>query len=110
MTMLHKIQHHTSQVISASLRLCVLILQDTCCPHWTPLLKSIWSVQETADLINYLYQCRDDISEGSFPPGAFSDLAGYLNKRYPGSDRSRNLVLFRFAFVRAFQLIRRPVY
>ena len=64
------------------------------------LLTSVWSEQETADIIDYLYLCRGGISDGNFPPGTFNDLAVYLNMAYPGSGRSRNSVLYKFGSVR----------
>lgn len=102
MTTSPEIQHHASEIILVSLEFCASILKNTRRPNRNPLLTSIWSKQETADLVNYLYQRRGEISEGSFPAGTFCDLAAYLNKRHPRSHRCRNLVLSRFAFVRTF--------
>ena len=93
-------RRHGTRIILASLELCVSILKNTRRPNQNPLLTSVWSKQETSDLIDFLYQRRGEIFEGSFPPGAFSDVAAYLNKRHPREHRSRNLVLSRFALVR----------
>jgi len=61
---------------------------------------SIWSEEEIADLVDYLYNRRGEISEGSFPPETFHDLAVYLNGRYPSSERSHKSVLSKFGAVR----------
>ena len=67
-----------------------------------PLLTTVWSEQETADLVNYLYYLRSEISDGSFPPGTFNNLAMYLNRRHLGSVKSRDLALCKFGSVRVF--------
>jgi hypothetical protein len=67
-----------------------------------PLSMAVWSEQETADLVDYLYHLRSEISEGNFPPETFSGVAVYLNRRHPCSDKSRNLALSKFRSVKTF--------
>jgi len=94
------LRHHALQLIQFTLELCVLTLKNSLNQN-NPLLMSVWSEQETADLVDYLYHRR---GEGSFLPGTFHDLAVYLNRKYPGSDRSRNSVLSKFGTVRTFTI------
>ena len=98
---MNDLRPYALQILQSTLELCVLTIKNASILNQNnPLLMSIWSEQETADLVDYLYLCRGEIIEGSFPPGTFNNLAVYLNRRYPGSDRSHKSVLSKFGTVR----------
>ena len=92
------VQRYAEQIVQSAVEL-FLTLRNTFM-HNNPLLMSVWSEEEIADLVDYLFHCRVEISEGSFPLGTFYDLAVYLNRRYPGSERSHKSVLSKFGAVR----------
>src|SRR5260221_2852665 len=57
-------------------------------PPFTGLLSKMkvsrpaWSFQETTDLVNYLYERKDEISLGIFSNGIFQDAALYLGRNH----------------------------
>ena len=57
-------------------------------------LRLAWCLEETTDLVDYIYEHRGQISRGTF-----KDVARHLDQKYPHRSRSDNAVHSRFQLV-----------
>jgi hypothetical protein len=51
-----------------------------------------WDIEETSDLVTYLYDRRSCISRGRFKSGTFTSLQHFLNRKYPERGRTHGAV------------------
>lgn len=61
----------------------------------------VWSLQETADLVDFLYKYRGQMSQGIIPDKAFQEATCHLGRK-PHRRRSKKAIQIRFRNVRTF--------
>ena len=64
-----------------------------------------WTTQETADVVDYLFQHRSEISGDNFCHETYVDLVVHLARKYPDRVRTCDTVEDKFRTVKSFQML-----
>jgi hypothetical protein len=107
------LQHYALHLLLFSVQTCIAIIMDnlpsTSQPSQAPSMsassknRKLWSEQEIADLVDFLYEHRSEGSGGNFKEQTYTNLFNYLATRHPGQGRSRQAIQSKFCSVSFFR-------
>lgn len=108
-----ELQYYAFSLLLFSVQFCSSLIMDALATSSNPtnssdppslkkLSRQHWSEQETADLVNFLYEHRSEGADGNFKAQTYTQLGAYLAQKHPGQTRTREALQAKFRSVQIF--------